>query len=88
MRTGTSGCRAKISEDGPVRRSSAISQHSAASTASAGRSTSMLGIARNEARNSTGWCVGPLVPTPMELWLNTNSTGRPIMAAMRIEARM
>jgi len=28
----------------------AISQHSAASTASAGRSTSMLGIARNEAR--------------------------------------
>ena len=39
---------------------SAISQHSAASTASAGRSTSMLGIARNEARYSTGWWVGPL----------------------------
>ena len=67
---------------------SAISQHSAASTASAGRSTSMLGIARNDARYSTGWCVGPLVPMPMKSWLNTNSTGRPIMAAMRIAARM
>ena len=64
----------------------AISQHSAASTASAGRSTSMLGIARNEARNSTGWWVGPLLPIPIESWLKTYFTGRPIRADMRIGA--
>ena len=45
---------AKTSDTGPVRCSSAISQHSAASTASAGRSTSMFGMARTEARISTG----------------------------------
>ena len=41
----------------------------------------MLGIARNDARYSTGWCVGPLRPMPMESWLNTNGTGRFIIAA-------
>ena len=71
-----------------MRRASAISQHSAASTASAGRSVSMFGMARSEARYSTGWCVGPLRPMPMESWLNTNSAGSPIMAAMRMAARM
>src|SRR5215207_6782576 len=54
-----------MSEDDPVRFPRAICQHSAASTASAGRSTSMLGIAL-EARYSTGWRVGPLRPMPME----------------------
>ena len=48
----------------------------------------MLGIARNDARYSTGWCVGPLRPMPMESWLNTNGTGRPIMAASRNVGRM
>ena len=67
--------------------STAISQHSAASTASAGRSTSMLGMARSEARISTGWCVGPFRPRPIESWLNTNFTGSPISAAMRIAGR-
>jgi len=71
-----------------VRLPSAISQHSAASTASAGRSTSLLGMARSDARISTGWCVGPLRPMPMESWLNTKGTGRPIMAASRSAGRM
>ena len=39
------------------------------------------------ARISTGWCVGPFLPTPIESWLNTNFTGRPISAAMRIAGR-
>jgi hypothetical protein len=45
-----------------VARASASSQHSAASTASAGRCTHMSGMARSAARYSTGWCVGPLRP--------------------------
>ena len=48
----------------------------------------MLGMARSEARYSTGWCVGPLRPMPMESWLNTNCTGRPIIAARRKVGRM
>ena len=52
-----------------------------------GRNTSMFGIARSDARISTGWCVGPFLPTPIESWLNTNFTGRPISAAIRIAGR-
>ena len=44
----------------------AISQHSAVSTPSAGRSTSRFGMARNAARCSIGWCVGPSSPTPID----------------------
>ena len=51
------------------------------------RQPSMLGMARNEARISTGWCVGPFLPIPMESWLKTNFTGRPISAAMRMAGR-
>lgn len=44
-------------------------------------------MARNAASTSTGWCVGPLVPMPMESWLNTKVTGSPISAAMRMAGR-
>ena len=47
----------------------------------------MFGIARSDARISTGWWVGPFLPTPMESWLKTNFTGSPISAAMRIAGR-
>jgi hypothetical protein len=70
-----------------VRFANAISQHSAASTASAGRSTSMFGMARRDARYSTGWWVGPLRPMPMESWVNTKGTGSFIMAASRSTGR-
>jgi hypothetical protein len=42
---------------------------------------------RSDASASTGWCVGPLLPMPIESWLKTNVTGRPISAAMRIAGR-
>ena len=45
---------------------SANSQASAVSLASAGRSASRLGIARSAASCSTGWCVGPSSPRPIE----------------------
>ena len=50
---------------------SAIFQHSAVSTASAGRKTLRLGMARMLARCSIGWWVGPSSPTPMESWVMT-----------------
>ncbi len=51
---------------GPLACSSASCQHSAVSTASAGRNTCRFGMARSAARCSTGWCVGPSSPRPME----------------------
>ena len=36
------------------------------SFASAGRSVSVLGIARKLSSASTGWCVGPSSPSPIE----------------------
>ena len=50
-----------------TRACSASSQHSAVSTASAGRNTLRLGMARSAARCSTGWCVGPSSPSPIEV---------------------
>jgi hypothetical protein len=47
----------------------------------------MPGIARRDARISTGWWVGPLRPMPMESWLKTKRTGKPISAAMRMAGR-
>ena len=38
---------------------------------SAGRQTSMLGIRRNVAACSIGWCVGPSSPRPIESCVNT-----------------
>ena len=49
----------------PCGSASAAAQHSAVSTASAGRNTSRFGMARSEARCSTGWWVGPSSPRPM-----------------------
>jgi hypothetical protein len=36
-----------------------------------GRSTLMLGIARSDSSISTGWCVGPSSPCPMESCVHT-----------------
>jgi hypothetical protein len=36
-----------------------------------GRITSSPGMARSEGRCSTGWCVGPSSPTPIESCVNT-----------------
>ena len=47
----------------------------------------VIGMARKEARISTGWCVGPLRPTPMESWLKTKIDGSPIKAAILIAGR-
>jgi len=66
---------------------SAISQASDASTASQGRNTRRFGIARSEATCSTGWWVGPSSPTPIESWVRTWITLRPISAASRIAGR-
>ena len=52
--------------DGRSRAASASAQHSATSTASAGRKSCSRGIARRLARCSIGWCVGPSSPSPME----------------------
>ena len=72
---------------GPSAWRSASSQHSAVSTASAGRNTSMFGIARRLARCSTGWCVGPSSPSPIESWVATKITRWRISAASRSAGR-
>ena len=46
-------------------------QAAAVSLASAGRTTSSPGIARNAARCSIGWWVGPSSPRPIESWVQT-----------------
>ena len=67
--------------------SSASCQHSSVSTASQGRNTLRFGIARSAARCSTGWCVGPSSPRPMESCVMTWMTRSPISAASRIDGR-
>jgi hypothetical protein len=48
----------------------------------------MFGIARSDARISTGWCVGPLrADAGSTSWLKTNLTGSPSSAAIRIAGR-
>ena len=66
---------------------SASSQASAVSTVSAGRKTHVLGVAREMARCSTGWWVGPSSPSPIESWVITNTVGIFISAAMRMAGR-
>jgi hypothetical protein len=44
-------------------------QASTVSLKSAGRTTSMLGVARSVASCSIGWWVGPSSPTPIESWV-------------------
>ena len=52
-----------------VVRARSPAQATAVSTASQGRQTVMFGIRRRLARCSTGWCVGPSSPRPMESWV-------------------
>lgn len=63
-------------------------QASAVSFGSAGRTTRRPGIARSEARCSTGWWVGPSSPTPTESWLNTKTHRAPDSAASLMLGRM
>jgi hypothetical protein len=61
-------------------------QASTTSFASAGRSVIRPGMARKDARCSTGWRVGPSSPTPMESWVKVWITGISISALKRIAA--
>ena len=45
-------------------------------------------MARSAASCSTGWCVGPSSPTPIESWLNTKIVGSSMIAASRIGGRI
>ena len=62
-------------------------QASATSLASAGRRTISPGIARSDASCSTGWCVGPSSPTPIESWVKMWIAGSSISALSRIAGR-
>ena len=66
VRRFATDCRVSASNDGASPERTASSQHSAVSTPSAGRNTLRLGMARRLASCSTGWCVGPSSPRPME----------------------
>ena len=66
VRTVRRFCRVSASTDGVRSLASASSHASAVSTVSAGRKTFRFGVARSIARCSTGWCVGPSSPSPIE----------------------
>ena len=80
-------CRVRHSTEGVRSCFSAHSHASAVSTASAGRNTRRLGMARSAERCSTGWCVGPSSPRPIESCVITWTTRMPISAASRIAGR-
>ena len=67
---------------------SATFQAIAVSLASPGRMVSSPGVARSMASCSMGWWVGPSSPTPIESWVNTNTTGSSMIAARRTGGRM
>ena len=69
-RTAGSGARAAARSGRPCARAPAP-QATADSTVSQGRQTSRFGIRRSAAACSTGWCVGPSSPRPMESWVKT-----------------
>ncbi len=84
-----SAWRVNTSAVGRCRCSMANFHASRTSFASAGRSASMLGIARSAAAMcSTGWWVGPSSPTPMLSCVNTEIVPRCDMAASRRAGRM
>ena len=45
-------------------------------------------MARSEANCSTGWCVGPSSPRPMESWVHEKMTWSAESAARRTDGRM
>ena len=53
------------------------------SFASAGRSVSTFGVARRLISASTGWCVGPSSPRPIESCVAIQITGKCESAEMR-----
>ena len=63
--------RDKINELGPVACLIDSPHATAVSTVSHGRHTCMLGMIRKLATCSTGWCVGPSSPNPIESWVKT-----------------
>jgi CheY-specific phosphatase CheX len=82
-----SGSRDNNRLDGPSARSIARVHATSVSTESHGRQTCILGISRSVAACSTGWCVGPSWPRPIESWVNTHTTRCFISAAMRSALR-
>ena len=77
----------KHQREGPSRRSIADFQATADSTVSQGRQVCILGVERRAVSCSTGWCVGPSSPRPMESWVNTKMDCCFISAAMRTALR-
>mmetsp|Transcript_39885 Transcript_39885/g.109850 ORF Transcript_39885/g.109850 Transcript_39885/m.109850 type:complete len:201 (+) Transcript_39885:806-1408(+) len=69
---------------GVRRRSSAIAYAPDTSLASAGRSVSVLGVARKLSSASTGWWVGPSSPSPIESCVATVITPNSESAETRI----
>ena len=72
---------------GPPSRSMAAVQATAVSTASHGRQTSRFGMRRRLAACSTGWCVGPSSPRPIESCVSTKIERIFISAAIRSALR-
>ena len=70
-----------------VNGTTAAVQAMAVSVASAGRQTSRFGMMRIDGMCSTGWCVGPSSPRPMESWVYTMIWRCFISAAMRMPLR-
>ena len=68
--TAASGARAR-SPTGPVSGWTANFHASSVSSASAGRRSMTLGVARSIASCSIGWCVGPSSPKNTESWVKT-----------------
>jgi hypothetical protein len=56
----------------------------ATSFAPAGRTTLRFGVERRDVSCSTGWCVGPSSPSPIESWVKTKIEGIRISAASRM----
>ena len=80
--------REKMSTTGDLGVVMAMRQASVLSLASAGRSTTILGMMRRASTCSTGWWVGPSSPSPMLSWVNTNVAVLSARAVRRIAARM
>ena len=72
---------------GPSLRAIALVQATAVSAVSHGRQTSRLGMRRSDAACSTGWCVGPSSPRPIESCVSTKIARTRISAAIRSALR-
>ena len=81
-------CRDRTSPAGRSVFSRIVFHAKTVSFASAGRTMSRCGMFRSDHRCSTGWCVGPSSPRPIESCVQTNVEGISISAASRTAPRM